>query len=130
VGDPALWTSDPFKPVERDGRLYGRGAADDKAGVLAHVAALRAFGDQRPVGVVVFVEGEEEYGSDSLGDIIAAHLEELRCDVIVIADSGNWEIGRPALTTSLRGMVDLFAESGCSRARCTAACSAARCRTR
>jgi acetylornithine deacetylase/succinyl-diaminopimelate desuccinylase-like protein len=110
VGDPALWTSDPFEPVERDGRLYGRGAADDKAGVLAHVAALRAFGDDLPVGVVVFVEGEEEYGSDSLNDIIAAHADELRSDVIVIADSGNWDIGRPALTTSLRGLVNLFAE--------------------
>ena len=110
VGDTALWTSDPFEPVERDGRLYARGAADDKAGVLAHVAALRAFGDQLPVGVVVFVEGEEEYGSDSLDAIIAAHLEELRSDVIVIADSGNWDIGQPALTTSLRGMVNLFAE--------------------
>src|SRR2546423_5081784 len=110
AGDPALWTSAPFEPVERDGRLYGRGAADDKAGVMAHVAALRAYGDQLPVGVVVFVEGEEEYGSDSLGDIIAAHLEELRSDVIVIADSGNWEIGQPALTTSLRGIVNLLAE--------------------
>ncbi|WHT22100.1 dipeptidase [Crossiella sp. CA-258035] len=110
AGDPALWTSDPFQPVERDGRLYGRGAADDKAGVLAHVAALRAFGDELPVGVVVFVEGEEESGSASLGDIIAAHLEEPRCEVIVIADSGNWAIGQPALTTSLRGMVDLSAE--------------------
>jgi acetylornithine deacetylase/succinyl-diaminopimelate desuccinylase-like protein len=110
AGDPALWTSDPFEPVERDGRLYGRGAADDKAGVMAHVAALRAFGDDLPVGVVVFVEGEEEYGSDSLDTIIAAHLEELRSDVIVIADSGNWDIGRPALTTSLRGLVNLFVE--------------------
>jgi cysteinylglycine-S-conjugate dipeptidase len=110
AGDPALWSSDPFEPVERDGRLYGRGAADDKAGVLAHVAALRAFGDRLPVGVVVFVEGEEEYGSDSLPDIIAAHLDELRSDVIVIADSGNWDIGQPALTTSLRGLVNLFAE--------------------
>jgi len=110
VGDLALWSSDPFEPVERDGRLYGRGAADDKAGVMAHVAALRAFGDQLPVGVVVFVEGEEEYGSDSLDAVIEAHLEELRSDVIVIADSGNWDIGRPALTTSLRGLVNLFAE--------------------
>ncbi|MEU4163936.1 dipeptidase [Actinoplanes sp. NPDC026670] len=110
AGDPALWTSDPFEPVERDGRLYGRGAADDKAGVMAHVAALRAFGDQLPVGVVVFVEGEEEYGSDSLDTIIHEHLEELRSDVIVIADSGNWDIGQPALTTSLRGLVNLFAE--------------------
>src|SRR5689334_23397827 len=110
VGDLSLWTSDPFEPVERDGRLYGRGAADDKAGVMAHVAALRAFGDQLPVGVVVFVEGEEEFGSESLEAIIAAHLEELRSDVIVIADSGNWDIGRPALTTSLRGLVNFFAE--------------------
>jgi acetylornithine deacetylase/succinyl-diaminopimelate desuccinylase-like protein len=60
--------------------------------------------------VVVFVEGEEEYGSDSLNDIIAAHTEELRSDVIVIADSGNWDIGQPALTTSLRGLVNLFVE--------------------
>ena len=110
VGDLSLWTGDPFEPVERDGRLYGRGAADDKAGVMAHVAALRAFGDQLPVGVVVFVEGEEEYGSDSLNDIIAAHTAELRSEVIVIADSGNWDIGQPALTTSLRGLVNLFAE--------------------
>ena len=110
AGDPALWTSDPFEPVERDGRLYGRGAADDKAGVMAHVAALRAFGDQLPVGVVVFVEGEEEFGSESLDGIIADHLEELRSDVIVIADSGNWDIGRPALTTSLRGLVNCFVE--------------------
>jgi acetylornithine deacetylase/succinyl-diaminopimelate desuccinylase-like protein len=110
AGDPDLWEGDPFEPVERDGRLYGRGAADDKAGVMAHVAALRAFGDQLPVGVVVFVEGEEEYGSDSLDAIIQAHLEELRSDVIVIADSGNWDIGRPALTTSLRGLVNLFVE--------------------
>ena len=110
VGDVALWASDPFEPVERDGRLYGRGTADDKAGVMAHVAALRAFGDQLPVGVVVFVEGEEEYGSESLDTLISTHLEALRSDVIVIADSGNWDIGRPALTTSLRGLVNLFAE--------------------
>src|SRR6266511_1964672 len=110
VGDLALWTSDPFEPVERDGRLYGRGAADDKAGIMAHVAALRAYGDDLPVGVVVFVEGEEEYGSDSLDSIIEAHREVLRSDVIVIADSGNWDIGRPALTTSLRGLVNCFVE--------------------
>ena len=110
VGDPALWTNDPFEPVERDGRLYGRGAADDKAGIMAHVAALRAYGDDLPVGVVVFVEGEEEYGSDSLDAILGAHQETLRADVIVIADSANWDIGRPALTTSLRGLVNCFVE--------------------
>ncbi|WP_306208707.1 dipeptidase [Actinoplanes sp. RD1] len=110
AGDPALWASDPFEPVERDGRLYGRGAADDKAGVLAHVAALRAFGDDLPVGVTLFIEGEEEFGSDSLDALINEHQELLRSDVIVIADSGNWDIGQPALTTSLRGLVNCFVE--------------------
>ena len=110
AGDPALWSSDPFEPQERDGRLYGRGAADDKAGVMAHVAALRAWADELPVGVVVFVEGEEEFGSDSLDELLEAHADTLRSDVIVIADSGNWDIGQPALTTSLRGLVNCFAE--------------------
>ncbi|MBY8873261.1 dipeptidase [Micromonospora sp. PLK6-60] len=110
VGDLSLWESDPFEPVERDGRLYGRGAADDKAGIMAHVAALRAFGDQLPVGVVLFIEGEEEYGSDSLETLLAEFRDELASDVIVIADSGNWDVGVPALTTSLRGMINCFVE--------------------
>ncbi|MCI4062271.1 dipeptidase [Micromonospora sp. R77] len=110
VGDRALWESDPFEPVERDGRLYARGAADDKAGVMAHIAALRAFGDRLPVGVVLFVEGEEEYGSASLEQLLEEHRDELAADVIVIADSGNWDIGVPALTTSLRGIVNCFVE--------------------
>jgi acetylornithine deacetylase/succinyl-diaminopimelate desuccinylase-like protein len=110
VGDLTLWESDPFEPVERDGRLYGRGAADDKAGVMAHVAALRAYGDALPVGVVVFVEGEEEFGSDSLAELLQEHRGEIAADVIVIADSSNWDIGVPALTTSLRGIVNLFVE--------------------
>lgn len=110
VGDLSLWESDPFEPVERDGRLYGRGTADDKAGIMAHVAALRAFGDRLPVGVVLFIEGEEEYGSDSLERLLAEHRDELTADVIVIADSGNWDVGVPALTTSLRGIVNCFVE--------------------
>ncbi|MEO3745674.1 dipeptidase [Plantactinospora sp. B5E13] len=110
VGDLSLWQSEPFEPVERDGRLYGRGAADDKAGVMAHVAALRAFGDALPVGVVLFIEGEEEYGSDSLERLLVEHRDEIAADVIVIADSGNWDIGVPALTTSLRGIVNCFVE--------------------
>ncbi|MEU2613808.1 dipeptidase [Micromonospora sp. NPDC007271] len=110
VGDLSLWESDPFEPVERDGRLYARGAADDKAGIMAHLAALRAFGDQLPVGVVLFIEGEEEYGSDSLERLLAEHREELASDVIVIADSTNWDVGVPALTTSLRGIVNCFVE--------------------
>ncbi len=104
-GDDALWDSPPFEPTERGGRLYGRGAADDKAGVMAHVAALRAHGADLPVGVTIFVEGEEEIGSDSLPTILERHGEKLRADAIVLADSGNWDIGEPALTTTLRGMI-------------------------
>ncbi|HEX8630097.1 MAG TPA: M20/M25/M40 family metallo-hydrolase, partial [Catenuloplanes sp.] len=84
--------------------------ADDKAGVMAHVAALRAFGDALPVGVVVFVEGEEEYGSGSLERLLVEYRDTIAADVIVIADSANWDIGVPALTTSLRGLVNLFVE--------------------
>ncbi|RAG85125.1 dipeptidase [Streptacidiphilus pinicola] len=110
AGDPALWDSAPFTAVERDGRLFGRGAADDKAGVLAHVTALRALGDRLPVGVVVFVEGEEEYGSVTLPQLLAEHGTLLSADVIVIADSQNWDIGAPSVTTSLRGTVNLFVD--------------------
>lgn len=99
------WESPPFEPTERGGRLYGRGAADDKAGVMAHVAALRAHTGALPVGVTVFVEGEEEIGSDSLLTILERHGERLRADAIVLADSGNWDIGEPALTVTLRGMI-------------------------
>ena len=109
-GDPAVWQSEPFTVTERDGRLYGRGVADDKAGVMAHVAALRALGDQLGVGVVVFVEGEEEYGSQTLEELLQRHRDTLTADVIVIADSANWDVGVPALTTSLRGIVNLFVE--------------------
>ena len=110
AGDLTRWASDPFEPVERDGRLYGRGAADDKAGVMTHIAALRALGDDIGVGVVLFVEGEEEYGSASLDRLITEHVGAPHPDVIVVADSDNWDIGRPALTTSLRGLVSCFAE--------------------
>lgn len=110
VGDLDLWESDPFEPFERDGRLYGRGAADDKAGLLAHVAALRALGDSLPVGVVVFVEGEEEAGSDSLDELLREHHDKLRSDLVVIIDSANWDVGVPALTTSLRGVFNCVVE--------------------
>ncbi len=103
--DHADWDSPPFEPTERDGRLYGRGAADDKAGIAAHLAAVRALGDDLDVGVTMFIEGEEEVGSDTLADLLAQHAEFLRADVIVIADSSNWDIGVPALTTSLRGLL-------------------------
>jgi len=104
-GDDKDWDSAPFEPTERGGRLYGRGAADDKAGVMAHVAALRAHGGEPPIGVNIFVEGEEEVGSDSLATILERHGDKLRADAIVLADSTNWDIGTPALTTTLRGMI-------------------------
>jgi acetylornithine deacetylase/succinyl-diaminopimelate desuccinylase-like protein len=109
-GDRSQWNSSPFEPTERDGRLYGRGSADDKAGIATHLAAFRAHGGQPPVGVTVFVEGEEESGSPSLGRLLAAHRDALAADVIVIADSDNWSTEVPALTVSLRGMVDCVVE--------------------
>jgi len=105
------WTSPPFEPQERGGRLYGRGTADDKAGVVAHVTALRAllpsWGPGEGVGVVVLVEGEEESGSPSLPDLLAAVGDRLAADVVVVADSDNWSVDRPSLTTSLRGLLEL-----------------------
>lgn len=109
VGDVALWLSPPFEAVERDGRLWGRGVADNKAGVLLHVAALRSvlrvldvgFG----MGITVFIDGEEETGSPSLPQLLKEHPALLNADAIVVADSGNWQVGVPALTTSLRGLI-------------------------
>jgi acetylornithine deacetylase/succinyl-diaminopimelate desuccinylase-like protein len=109
-GDATQWASPPFEPTERDGRLYGRGSADDKAGIATHLAAFRAHGGRPPVGVTVFVEGEEESGSPSLGPLLSAHAEALRADVIVIADSDNWSTEIPALTVSLRGLADCVVE--------------------
>jgi acetylornithine deacetylase/succinyl-diaminopimelate desuccinylase-like protein len=114
AGDLDAWDSDPFMPEVRDGRMYGRGAADDKAGVMAHVGALRAlravYPDGLPVGVTVFAEGEEEVGSPSLPAFLEEYHDLLAADVVVIADSGNWAIDIPGFTTSLRGLVEMFIE--------------------
>ena len=109
-GDAAAWDSDPFRPAERDGRLYGRGSCDDKAGIAVHLAALRAHGDRLPVGVTVLVEGEEEIGSPALPEFLAAYAGRLRADVLVLADSINWAVDVPALTTSLRGGANVTVE--------------------
>ena len=109
-GDLALWTSPPFAATERDGRLFGRGTADDKGGLAVHLAALRAFDGRPPVGVTVFVEGEEEVGSPTLARLLDDQRTALAADVFVIADSANWAVGRPAFTTSLRGLADCVVE--------------------
>ncbi|MDF2049286.1 M20/M25/M40 family metallo-hydrolase [Arthrobacter sp. Cr_A7] len=109
AGDVELWESPPFEAVTRDGRLWGRGVADNKAGVLLHVAAvrtvLRVLGDGLGLGVTVFIDGEEEAGSPSLPLLLQRHGDLLKADVLVVADSGNWKVGIPALTTSLRGLI-------------------------
>lgn len=106
-GDDALWDTPPFEPTVRDGRLYGRGAADDKAGVMTHIASLRAVadavGDDLDLGIALFIEGEEEYGSRSFSQFLSDNTDALRADAIVVADSGNWDAKTPGLTVSLRG---------------------------
>ncbi|MFJ2032455.1 M20/M25/M40 family metallo-hydrolase [Streptosporangium sp. NPDC087985] len=104
AGDPALWRTPAFEPTEIDGAIYGRGAADDKSGVISHVAALRAFGGDFPVGIKVIIEGQEEYAGERLEAFVEQNPELLRADAIIVADSGNPSVGDPAVTTSLRGM--------------------------
>jgi cysteinylglycine-S-conjugate dipeptidase len=110
AGDEEEWTSPPFEPTERDGRLFGRGSCDDKAGIALHQAALLAHDRRPPVGVKVFLEGEEEVGSPNLDRFLKRFGDELRADVIVLADVTNWRIGVPGLTTKLRGLVDCEVE--------------------
>lgn len=103
------WESAPFEPVQRGDRLYGRGAADDKAGVMAHVAAIRALtdavGKDFDLGLALFIEGEEEFGSRSFANFLEENRAALAADVIVVADSDNWDVDTPALTVALRGNV-------------------------
>ena len=109
-GDRAAWDSDPFEPAERNGRLYGRGTADDKAGIAVHLAALRAHGDELPVGVTVLIEGEEEIGSPTLARFLQTYADRVQADVVVLADSTNWAAEVPSLTTSLRGGANVTVE--------------------
>jgi acetylornithine deacetylase/succinyl-diaminopimelate desuccinylase-like protein len=104
-GPAEEWRTDPFDPLLSDGRLYGRGAADDKGGMVMHLGAIAAHDGRPPVGVQIFFEGEEEAGSQSLEAILERHADLLHPDVIVIGDGGNWSVGVPAFVTSLRGIV-------------------------
>lgn len=115
-GDAGEWETPVFEPVERDGRIYGRGAADDKAGIVAHLAALRVFLDPNNpsldsgTGITVLIEGEEEIGSPSMSAFLEKYHDRLDADAVIIADSINAAVGVPAFTTSLRGLVDLVVE--------------------
>src|SRR5262245_35832028 len=111
--DAGRWHSDPWKLTPRDGRLFARGSADDKAAITAQLGAIAAFLQTRgslPVNVKMVVEGEEEVGSSNLLDFFQEHKERIRSDVIVVNDTENIDVGIPSITYSLRGIVALLVE--------------------
>ncbi|MDR0417790.1 MAG: dipeptidase [Propionibacteriaceae bacterium] len=110
AGDVKAWRTPPFEATLAGDRVYGRGTADDKGGIALHLATLRAFRGRPPVGVTVFVEGEEELGSPHVGAFLSRHRERLEADVFVLADCANWDVGRPAFTTTLRGVCGCVVE--------------------
>ena len=110
VGDLDQWETDPFEPTMIGDRLFGRGASDDKAGIITLISAcemLREIEDEINIGITLFIEGEEEIGSPNFSDFLAANRDKLEADLIIVADSGNFDLETPALTTSLRGLASL-----------------------
>ena len=108
-GNDDLWNSPPFTLTERDGRWYGRGAADCKGNIVMHLLALRAVLEDGPlpVGVRIVIEGSEEMGGEGLDHLVAERPELFQADLIIIGDSGNTEVGKPTLTTTLRGIANV-----------------------
>jgi acetylornithine deacetylase/succinyl-diaminopimelate desuccinylase-like protein len=112
-GRRARWRSDPYEPTVSQGRLYGRGTADDKAGIMAHVAAISSYLKtlgELPVNVKVLIEGEEEIGSPNLGNFVRQYASTLRADTMILTDCANVDSGVPSITTALRGLVSVDIE--------------------
>lgn len=113
-GDLSVWKTPEFQPTLIDGRIFGRGAADDKAGIVTHLTAIKTLletlGEDFEVGISVFIEGEEEAGSPTFRNFLEENRDILAADVIIVADSANWTTTTPALTTTLRGLVSQVIE--------------------
>ena len=109
IGDLSNWTSEPFETIVRENRIFGRGASDDKSGIITHIGALLSIltsDSILPCNVKIIIEGEEELGSPHASEFLEKYKDLLRADAVIIADSVHWGVDEPAITTSLRGLVD------------------------
>ena len=128
--DAAAWDSPVWQLTERDRRWYGRGAADCKGNIAAHLTALRALRPDLPLNVKIVGEGSEEQGTGGLEDFVPKNVELLRADAILVADSGNFAVGVPSLTTTCGASRTSSSPSKASARQCIPGCSVVRPRMR